>query len=104
MLRQFTHRRANVVYDTLIHILQPAIWHGTPDQGWNGVDNQAKVGCALLQGFFSALSVLDIRVRSVPFEDLPGFVAQRHGAEEEPAKFSIEAAQARFTLRGFPRD
>ena len=49
-----------------------------------------------LSSFLSPLSVLNIAVQSVPFDDLSGCVAQRTGTEEEPAILSIEAPQARF--------
>src|SRR5260370_39701117 len=44
-----------------------------------------------------------ISVRPVPLNNSSRSVPQRTGTEEEPAIFSIEAAQTRFDLTGFPR-
>src|SRR5436305_4195475 len=46
------------------------------------------------QCFFSALSVLDIDVVSVPAQNVSGAVTQRAGAAQEPAVFSVEPPDA----------
>src|SRR6266404_1815077 len=54
------------------------------------------------QDLFSALSVLDIGTCSVPFNDLSQLVAQRHCADEQPAKFPVSPPQACFSFQRFP--
>jgi hypothetical protein len=63
---------------------------------WYGLDNVAKFPLLLAQPLFHSLSVLNIDIGSVPFEDIPMLVAERFATEQEPAIFSVEAAQARF--------
>jgi hypothetical protein len=50
------------------------------------------------------LEVFDVRAYSVPHSDLPGFVAERFKANEEPAKDAIMAAHARFNVTWFSGD
>ncbi len=54
------------------------------------------------QRILGLLSVLDIGRRSVPLYDLPPLVAQRHGADQEPAVFPVRAAKTHFILARFP--
>ena len=49
-----------------------------------------------------ALAAFDVRVLAVPTHQIAGFVAQRHGPDQEPAKRSIGAAQPGFELARLP--
>jgi hypothetical protein len=51
----------------------------------------AKALLTLAKGFLSPLAVLDVGGRPVPFYDVTCLIAQRHGLEQEPAIFTIEA-------------
>src|SRR6516164_1129338 len=48
-----------------------------------------QIGLAALQGLFGALSPLDVGCRSIPPDDLSGFVAQRPAMKQEPAIFTV---------------
>src|ERR1700681_1287576 len=48
------------------------------------------------------LSVLDVRNRSIPFDDVSQLVAQRHGAVQEPAVFTVSPAHAELELGMLP--
>src|ERR1700730_13146433 len=48
------------------------------------------------------LSVLDVRNRSIPFDDVSQLVAQRHGAAQEPAVFTVSPAHAKLELGMLP--
>src|ERR1700682_5760907 len=47
-------------------------------------------------------SVLDVSNRSIPFEDVSQLVAQRHGAVQEPAVFTVSPAHAELELGMLP--
>src|SRR5580700_3678447 len=55
------------------------------------------------QFMFCLLAVFNISGCSVPFDNLPGFVAQGAGTEEKPAILSVEAAEPRFDFTGLAR-
>src|SRR6266480_4872215 len=50
----------------------------------------------------SALAVLDIDSRSVPLDDISLLIAQRHGADQDPAIYPVGAPQTQFILALFP--
>src|SRR5206468_10138912 len=47
---------------------------------------------------FGPLSVVDVGSRSVPFDDVPLRIAQRHSAQHEPAILPVSAPQTCFLL------
>src|SRR5438552_15797024 len=48
------------------------------------------------------LELGDVGTRSVPLDDVSLLIAQRHGADQEPAIFPVSAAQTHFILGRFP--
>ena len=50
------------------------------------------------ESFLGAFPLFDVGVCSIPFDNLPGFIAQRAGSEQEPPIHSIEPAETRFEL------
>src|SRR5579872_1933503 len=66
------------------------------DQSRNTVGNRAIMLIARAQRLTGSPEVLNVGVRSTPFNDLTGFIRQRASVAEEPAILSIEAPQPRF--------
>ena len=50
---------------------------------------------------FGTFAVFNVGRRTTPFHDLSSLVPQRHGADQEPAILSVDAAQARFIIQRF---
>src|SRR2546426_11356823 len=48
------------------------------------------------------LELGDVGTRSVPLDNISLLIAQRHGADQEPAIFPVSAAQTHFILVRFP--
>ena len=46
-------------------------------------------------------AILDVRARSVPFQDVSTFIEHRHGADQKPAIFPVGAAQSHFRFVRF---
>src|SRR5580658_554221 len=57
-----------------------------------------QVKLTLPQLLFRAFAILYIDTRSVPFEDVPGFVKQRQCAYHEPTVFPVLAPEANLML------
>src|SRR5262249_672556 len=57
-----------------------------------------------LEALLGPLTVLDVNVDSVPSDDAAVLIAQRVGAEQEPAIFAIAATQPCLRLAGRARD
>src|SRR4029434_8632024 len=62
------------------------------------LDQQTKLTLALAKRFFGALTVLDVGVDAVPFDDLTVVITQRAGTEQKPSIFTVVPTQARFRL------
>src|SRR6202021_1687936 len=56
----------------------------------------------LLQSFVGAPSVLDVGTCSVPFNNVPQFVAQGHSAQQEPAVGPPRPPLARLLFKRLP--
>src|SRR5271155_175250 len=65
------------------------------------VRDLSKLAFILAQSLLNLLEVFDVSAYSVPHHDLPGLVAERFEANEEPAKNAIMAAHARFDFTRF---
>src|ERR1700688_1583999 len=63
-----------------------------------------QIGPASPQIVFGKFAIVNVRVRSVPLENISPLVAKRRPTKEEPAIFSIEASQARFGFAWLARD
>jgi hypothetical protein len=68
-----------------------------------GIGNPAKLALVLPQPLFRPLQVLNIRIRSVPSDDIASLVTQRLTPEQEPTICSIVAPQACFDLTWLTR-
>src|SRR5258708_22970994 len=71
-----------------------------------GITSRDHLENALLSGqkALSALAILDVGCRSVPFDDVPRLVTQRHAADQEPAIFPVGGpSQPRFIVERLPR-
>src|SRR5438105_12350553 len=55
-----------------------------------------------LQRTFGSFPIFNISGRSVPFNNVPQFVAQRHSALRKPAIFSVRPPHAHVMLKRFP--
>ena len=58
--------------------------------------------CLRGSNLFRLLPVFDIGTRAVPLDDVSQLVAQRHGAEQEPAILPVSSPNACFSLERFP--
>jgi hypothetical protein len=56
----------------------------------------AKALLAVAKCVLGQLAVLDVGRRAVPFDNVARLIAQRHGFEQKPAIFTIEAPEPRF--------
>src|ERR1700686_3519884 len=56
----------------------------------------AKALLAVTKCVLGELAVLDVGRRAVPFDNVARLIAQRHGFEQKPAIFTIEAPEPRF--------
>src|SRR5260370_20814019 len=56
-----------------------------------------------LQFLFCLLTVFNISICSIPFDDLLRFIKQGAGAKEKPAILPVETAQPRLDLTGLAR-
>src|SRR5262245_55154852 len=65
------------------------------------IDNLPQLGFVLLEFFFDPLALFYVSARSVPPDDIAGFVAQWLCPNEKPTKNSIMAAKARLDLAWF---
>src|SRR5437763_3892051 len=83
-------------------MLAPMAGRRCTQQPTNTLRLSRKKGLVPPQRIFGSLSILDIGTRSIPLDDLSLLIAQRHGADQKPAIFSIGAAQAHFIFVRFP--
>src|SRR5262249_4266748 len=74
--------------------------HGTghSHEPGNVVDDLPPGEFSRTQGFLSALAILDVYTRSIPFEDPAPFILQRIAANQEPSIGTVETANASFGI------
>src|SRR5216684_3349945 len=92
---QFFQPESHVGAPTFVAIVKCAVRRAGPDLLRDRVDQ-------LSRQHFRPLVVLNIDGYSVPLDDVSLLVAQRRGANQEPAIFSVSPPQAYFILGGFP--
>src|SRR5262249_54002943 len=92
---------AEILQNLTVEVLDLAGCSRRMHEPWNVVDDLPPGEFLGTQGFLPSLAILDVDIRSVPFDDFPRFVPQRAGAKQEPAICAVEAAKARFDFSGF---
>src|ERR1700754_3777461 len=73
-----------------------------PDQHRNIVDRHLQLALGFARLLLGALSILNVGYRSIPCDDLSGFIARRRWPEQEPAILAVETPQARLAVNGLP--
>src|SRR5580704_12455004 len=69
----------------------------------NGIDNLAKCQFIRANCIFRLLSLLNVNVYSIPFDDIARFIEQRISSNKKPSIDSVEAAMSRFRLSPLAR-
>jgi hypothetical protein len=75
---------------------EPVVRPGLPEPVRSRFGIITKALLALAKGLLGPLAVLDVGGRPVPFDNVARLIAQRHGLEQEPAIFTIEAPEPGF--------
>src|SRR5437016_2853435 len=94
--------RVEVPNDRLCGSVQNLSRVGWPGKSGAHISANTRLTCLRGSNFLRLLPVLDVGTRSIPFDDVSFLVAQRHGAEQEPARFPVSPPQACFSLQRFP--
>jgi len=100
----FVHRQARVVEEGFIGVETAAIGIHHDDRLRNSVRDSAKLLFILAEPDLSPFQVIDIGVRTVPFDDIAEPIAKRIDSKQEPAIFSIMAPNACFEFTWLPRN
>src|SRR5882762_8397585 len=79
----------------LVTIVKRPIRRAAPDLLWDGIDQRQRLP-------FHSLAVLDVDRYSVPLKHISMLVAQRRGANQEPAIFAVSPLKAHFILGRLP--
>src|SRR5580698_360595 len=91
---QFFQPQSHVRAPTVVAIVKCAVRRAAPDLLRNRIEQRPRLA-------FGPLAILDIDGYSVPLNEISLRVAQRGGANQEPAIFSVCPPQARFILGEF---
>ena len=67
-----------------------------------GVVREIEETCLFPQCFFGALAIVNVSAFSVPLDDFPRFIMQRHIADQQPAILPVRPAHARFSFHRIP--
>src|SRR5882724_12479601 len=76
----------------------PVVRSGLPEPVGGRFGIIAKALLALAKCHLSSLAVLDVCRRPVPFDNVAQLIAQRLGAVQKPAIFTVEAPEPSFKL------
>src|SRR6185295_2571195 len=89
---------AEVVDCPPVQVVKLALRRTAPHECRDRLDQQTKLTLAPAKRFFGALTVFDVGVDAVPFDDLTVVITQRAGPEQKPSIFAVVPAQPRFRL------
>src|SRR6185436_5248332 len=97
------HCEAGIFEDCLVRVDRRAV-RPLNDNGLGyGVGNPPKFPFLLPQLLFHLPEVVNIRIGSIPSDNLAGLALQGFDSDEEPAVGSIVAAETRFHFASFSR-
>src|SRR5208282_3570990 len=86
---------AQVSQPSLIEEIKATIRQSGEDQCGNGIQDQTGAS-------FGPLAILNIDARSIPLDDVPMLVPDRHLMVKHPAIFPVCPPHTRFMQEGFP--
>jgi len=93
--------RAAVAEYPPVQVVEIAVGSRAPHQTGHGLDDQAEIALACLQGFLGTLSIFSISEQDVPADDMTLRVPQREAAHIEPSIHAIETPEAVFDVIRF---
>src|ERR1700747_2967148 len=65
------------------------VWTPCPTAGLAESLRFRQVGFTALEGFLSSLEIFDVGDDAIPFDDVAGFISERHAPHQVPAIFPI---------------
>src|SRR6266478_4023861 len=92
---QFFQPEPHVGAPTLVAIVKCAVRRAAPNLLWDRIEQRPRPA-------FRLLAVVNIDGYSVPLDDISLLVAERHGANQEPAIFPVSPPHPYFILGGLP--
>src|SRR5215831_3530501 len=94
---------AGVIEPYLIEEVTVAIGASSPCCRGDGIDDGSKIALGRLLRLLRLLSILDVYVRSVPFDDVARLVPLWISADKKPSICSVESAHTYFNIPRCPR-
>src|ERR1700723_163563 len=76
------------------------VWIQDNDALRNGIGHEPKFFFILTELSFGALKIIDVRIRSIPVDNVAGLVAKWLSPEQEPSVHSIKSTQSTLAFAG----
>src|SRR5262249_18094598 len=94
---------AGVIEPYLIEEVTVAIGASSPCCRGDGIDDGSKIALGRLLSLLRLLSILDVYIRSVPFDDVARIISLRIRADKKASICAVESAHTYFNIPRCPR-